>query len=130
WTVGVGRSKLNVSFFSNFAQSRQPFINTPERLASLIHTFPGEIKWHAVMHTQQRVTELAPGVTFRQNIWHRVKITQRFGHLLSVDQQMRTMQPIADEFFSGHAFALCNLSFVVRKNVIDAAAMDINLIAD
>src|SRR5206468_5225204 len=124
------RSTLNVSLFSNIAQSRQPFINTPERLASLIHPFPREIKWHAVMHTQQRVTELAPGITFRQNIRHRVKITQRFGHLLSIDQQMRAVQPVADEFLSRDAFALRDLCFVVRENVIDAAAMDIDLIAE
>src|SRR5437762_8715613 len=43
---------------------------------------------------------------------------------------MRTMQPVADEFLPCHTFALCNLSFVVRKNVIDAAAMDIDLVAE
>src|SRR5947209_228265 len=85
----VGCWALGVLLFCYFPQSRQPFINTPERLASLIHPFPREIKWHAVMHTQQRVTELASRVTFHQNIRHRVKITQRLRHFLSIDQQMR-----------------------------------------
>ena len=82
------------------------------------------------MHTQQRVTELASGVIFRQNIRHRVKITQRLRHFLSIDQQMRAVQPVADEFLSRNAFALRDLCFVVRKNVIDAAAMDIDLVAE
>src|SRR5207247_5310825 len=128
--LGVGRWALGVLLFCYFPQSRQPFINTSERLASLINSFPREIKWHAVMHTQQRVTELASGVTFRQNIRHRVKITQRLRHFLSIDQQMRAVQPVADEFFSSNAFALRNLRFVMWKNVIKAATMNIDFIAE
>src|SRR5207249_9988672 len=41
---------------------------------------------------------------------------------------MRAMQPVTDEFFSGHAFALCDFRFVMREDIIDAAAMDIDLI--
>jgi len=51
------------------------------------------------MHAQQRVTKLAPGVTFRQNIRDSVKIAYRFRHFLAIDQQMRTVQPVTDEFF-------------------------------
>src|SRR5512132_214847 len=42
---------------------------------------------------------------------------------------MRAMQPVTDEFLSGHAFALCDFRLVMRENIIDAAAMDIDLIA-
>ena len=43
---------------------------------------------------------------------------------------MRTMQPVTDEFLSSDAFALCDLCFVMRKNVIHTAAMNIDLIAE
>jgi hypothetical protein len=39
------------------------------------------------------------------------------------------MQPVAHELRSGHAFALRDLGFVMRKDVIDAAAVDVDLIA-
>src|SRR6266404_6516820 len=42
---------------------------------------------------------------------------------------MRAMQPVVHELFSGHAFALRDLRFVVRKNVVHPAAMDVDLIA-
>ena len=48
----------------------------------------------------------------------------------SAHQQMRAMQPVANELFPGHAFALCDLRFVMREDVIDAAAVDVDLIAE
>ena len=42
---------------------------------------------------------------------------------------MRAMQPVTDEFFAGDAFALRDLRFVMRENVIDATAMNVDLIA-
>src|SRR6266705_5901121 len=43
---------------------------------------------------------------------------------------MRTMQPVTDEFLSSDAFALCDLCFVMWKNVIHTAAVDIDFIAE
>src|SRR6266513_450884 len=43
---------------------------------------------------------------------------------------MRAVQPVAHEFFSGDALALGDLRFVVWENVIDAAAVDIDLITE
>ena len=40
------------------------------------------------------------------------------------------MQPVAYEFFSGDPFRLRDLGFVMRENVIHAAAMNIDLIAE
>src|ERR1700758_4429956 len=37
------------------------------------------------------------------------------------------MQPIADELFTGATLRLSDLGFMMRKQVIDAAAMDIDL---
>ena len=82
------------------------------------------------MHAHQRVTNLPAGVSFFQKIRQRIKIAERFGHLLSVDQQMRAMQPVAHEFFPSDAFALRDLRLVMRENVIHSTAVDVDLIAE
>src|ERR1700731_3142420 len=43
---------------------------------------------------------------------------------------MRAMEPHPHEFFAGHAFALRDLRFVMRENVVHATAVDIDLIAE
>src|SRR5207253_10741884 len=43
---------------------------------------------------------------------------------------MRTVQPHPHKLFSGHAFALRYLRFVVRKDLVYTAAMDVDLIAE
>src|ERR1700693_318319 len=43
---------------------------------------------------------------------------------------MRTMKPVAHKFLAGDAFTLRDLGFVMRKNVIDAAAVNVDLIAE
>src|SRR3981081_766386 len=40
---------------------------------------------------------------------------------------MRAMQPVAHKFLSSAALALRDLRFVVRKNVVDAAAVNVHL---
>src|SRR5438132_1363895 len=43
---------------------------------------------------------------------------------------MRAVQPRPHKLFSGHAFALRDLRFVVRKDIVYTAAMDVDLIAE
>src|SRR5437763_6252186 len=43
---------------------------------------------------------------------------------------MRAVQPVADEFLSRDAFALRDLRFVMREDVIDTAAVDIDLVTE
>ena len=52
----------------------QPFIDANKGLPCFVHSFPREIKGHTIMHTQQRVTKLTPGETFRENIRHGIKV--------------------------------------------------------
>jgi hypothetical protein len=42
---------------------------------------------------------------------------------------MRAMQPVLHELFSRHAFALRDLRFMVRENIVDTAAVNVDLIA-
>ena len=82
------------------------------------------------MHAHQGIANFAARVPLFQKVRERKKIAERFRHLLSVHKQMRAMQPVAHEFFPGDAFALRNLRFVMGENVIDAAAVNIDLIAE
>jgi len=50
--------------------------------------------------------------------------------ILAVNEQMRAMQPVPDESLSCDAFALRDLCFVVRENIIDTAAMNVDFIAE
>src|SRR5437870_9325699 len=43
---------------------------------------------------------------------------------------MRAMQPIVHELFPGHAFALRDLGFVMREDVVHSAAMNVDLVAE
>src|SRR5579864_5923578 len=81
------------------------------------------------MDAHQCVTKLAAGEAFRCYVRHGVKIAKRLRHLLAVDQQVRAVQPVVHKFFSGYAFALCDLRLVVGKDVVDAAAMNVDLIS-
>ncbi len=82
------------------------------------------------MHAHQRVTNFAAGVSLFQKVRQRIEISERFRHLLAIDQQMRAMQPVARKFFFGDTFTLRDLRFVMRENVIDSTAVDVDLIAE
>src|SRR5438874_13334936 len=82
------------------------------------------------MHAQQGIANFASAVSFGGDITQGVEVAERFRHFLIVDQQMRAMQPVAHKFFSGHTFALRNFRFVMRKNIIDYDAVNIDLIAE
>src|SRR5947207_11900982 len=82
------------------------------------------------MHPHERVADLAAGVSFFEHVWDRVKISERLLHFLSVDQQMGAVRPYAHEFFAGDAFALRDLGFVMRENIVSPAAMNIYLFTE
>ena len=48
---------------------------------------------------------------------------------LSIDKEMRAMQPIADELFSAAPFRLRDFRFVMGKDVILPSAMNIEFVA-
>src|SRR5215471_952239 len=43
---------------------------------------------------------------------------------------MRTVEPVAHELLSRHAFALRDLRLVMREDVVDPATVDIDLVAE
>ena len=59
-----------------------------------------------------------------------VEIAERLRHFLALDHEVRAVQPVADEFFAGAAFGLRDLGLVMREDVVDAAAMDIEFRAE
>src|SRR4029079_6730466 len=63
------------------------------------------------------------------HIPERVKIPKRLRHLLAFYHQVRAMQPVTDELFARASLPLRYLHFVMRENVVHAAAMNIELFA-
>src|SRR6266403_779140 len=82
-----------------------------------------------VINSHQSVSNLTTAVAFGENVRYCVKIPERLRHLLAIDQQMSAMEPVADEFLSRAAFSLCDFGFVVRENVVDSTAVNVDLIA-
>ena len=114
----VGRCPLDVESLAVSApvsaQSPYPIVDPRKRLPRFLHSFPGEIQRQPVMHAQKRVTNFASGVSLREHIAQGIKIAERLRHLLSVDQEMRAVQPVAHKFF-----ARCTLPFA-RSPLRDA----------
>src|ERR1051326_5949644 len=75
--LSVERLTLDVFVVRNCAQSRQPFIDSRKRFSRLVHSFEGKVERHSIMDAQERVTQFAAGVAFREHIRDSVKIPQR-----------------------------------------------------
>src|SRR5438874_5092041 len=112
-------------FTSNLLQSLPPFIDAHQCLPRFLHSVEGEIERHAIMDSQEHVPHLASSVAARDDVTQSVEITERLRHLLVVHQEMRAMHPITHKLFSRYPFALRNLCFVMWKDVVYAAAMNI-----
>src|SRR5438270_12325068 len=118
------------SFARRLIKSPSPLIHSRDRLPPFLHPVPRKIQRCPVMHPHQRITHLASAVSLRDHVPQRVKIPERLRHLLSLNHQVRAVHPIPDEFFPRASFRLRDLCFVVRENIIHAAAMNIELIAE
>jgi hypothetical protein len=82
------------------------------------------------VHPHQRVPHFAPAVSLLQHIAQRIKIPERLRHLLPLHHEVRAMQPVADELLPRASFRLCDLRFVMRKNVVHPAAVNIELLTE
>ncbi len=65
-----------------------------------------------------------------QQVGQREEVAQRLRHLLAVDDQVLGVQPEADERAVVRRLALRDLVLVVRKDVVDAAAVDVEGLAE
>ena len=83
------------------------------------------------MRRDQGVAHLAPGPSFLQQISQGEEVPCGLRHLRSLDHEMSAVHPVADKrprTMSG-TFALGNLSLVMREDVVDASAVDVDRFA-
>src|SRR5438045_410260 len=95
-----------------------PLADSLERAARRVESLEREIQRQPIIHANERVSNLAPGVALCEQIAQREKIAERLRHLLPLDKKMSAVQPIFYEALARAAFALRDLGFVVRKNVV------------
>ena len=80
---------------------------------------------------QQRVTDSAWRIALREEIANRGKVAKAFGHLFAgrILQVLR-VQPVARERLPGRTLALGDLVFVVRKDQVDAAGVNVERLSE
>src|ERR1700726_4813712 len=88
-------------------------------------------EWTPVMRAgEQRVADRARLVALSDQIADRGEVLEALRHLLAhrILQVLR-MEPVANEGLSGCPFALRNLVLVVREDVVDAAGVNVEALA-
>ena len=85
-----------------------------------------KIQLLAVRHRCQQIAHSFRRMTTGQHVAQCIEIAERFGHLLPINQQELGMQPMTHERFSGERDRLGDLIFVVRKNQIHSARMNVD----
>ena len=81
------------------------------------------------MRRRVQVTQRDRIETARQQIGQAIIVARGLRHLQPIDQQVLAVNPVLDEGFAGIAFALRDLVFVMRKDQIDAARVNVDLLA-
>ena len=84
------------------------------------------------MDGDQCIAYLTASPSIIQKIAQREEVPGRLCHLGSLDHKVRAVHPVADEGFLAISctLALGYLGLVVRKNVVHAAAMDVDGLAE
>src|SRR5437868_3142002 len=124
----LGGGNLNIG---GYPQADGEFVQALDRPFRRLQQLGREGERAAVVCAgHQRVSNRAWMVTLLDEITQGREVLQALRHLLA-DRvlQMLGVQPIADEGLVGAGFALGDLVLVVRKDVVDAAGMDVEALA-
>src|SRR2546430_9539309 len=81
------------------------------------------------MTGEQRVPHGYRRKPFRRKIVQRVHVTQTFAHLFAVNEQVLTVIPVIRKGYAVAAFALSDFIFVVGKEKVYSAGMEIDRVA-
>ncbi len=129
--AAASRQLLVLARFSfRFTQTRAKVAQARHRFLRAGKRIEREVQLLVVRHTQQKIANRGRRKTFRRNVAKRVVVAFRLRHRFAVDFQMFEVNPVAHELFSGRAFALRDLVFVMRKDEIDAAGVNVEGFAE
>ena len=111
-------------------QAEAHLVDAAQRRRRRVEALEGEVELLAVVDRDQQVAQRPRVDAARQQVLQRVLVAERLGHLLAVDDQVLGVQPVAREGLAGGALALRDLVLVVREDVVDAAAVDVEGLAE
>src|SRR5262249_28572973 len=106
-------------------ETEYELLDTLQRGVGLAQPVEREVQLFPVSNGDEEITDRKRLVTLIHQVAQREEIVFRLGHLLAFDKQVLSVNPEADEWFSRHRFALRDLVLMMRKDVVDAATMNI-----
>ena len=87
---------------------------------------PVERELLAIVHGNQQIAQRRRAVALVEDVAHGEHVAERLRHLLVVEVQELDVHPEARELPAGRAFGLRDFVLVMRKDQIDAAAMNVD----
>src|SRR6266480_5290750 len=117
---------------ANAPKSHREFIEPLDRAVGRLEQLRRKRERAPVVRArQQRVADRPWRVSLGEEIANRGKVAQPLGHLLAgrILQVLR-VQPVAGERLPGRTLALGDLVFVVRKDQVDAASMNVERLSE
>jgi len=102
-----------------------------QRAAGGLQGMPGEVELLAVVCADQSVAQVHRAVSHLAHVVESPEVAQAFRHLLALDEEVRAVEPVAREGgVTGRALALGDLVFVVGETQVDAAAVQVQGLAE
>ena len=100
-----------------------------EPLIRVVKRGERKVEARAVVRVDENVADLATRVPLLNQVAEREEITRRLGHLLAVDTEVRTVHPGLHELLARRRLGLRNLVLMMRKEIVDAARMQVERLA-
>ncbi len=101
-----------------------------ERHFRAVHALKSEIEFLSVMRVKAEISEMHGVVSALFKLTYRVGIAERFAHLAAVNQHKFAVHPKARGNFAGQRLALRNFVFVVNGDMIHAAGVYVEHVAE
>ena len=112
-------------------------VQVTETLFGAVQCLLGKVGRAAIVALQQEEADYhgVPGageqfVIAAEKFIERDGIAQRFTHLLSAERNHIVVHPVVGKRFVVGAFALGDLAFVVGENIVEAASVNIKVVAE
>src|SRR5262249_46945495 len=106
-------------------QTKDQFLDPIEPTLRLRQTLKWEVHLLTIWNRNETISDCKRIVAALQKVSECKKVAFRFRHLLPINEEMFVMHPETHERFARYCFTLSDLVFVMGKNVIDAAAVDV-----
>ncbi|MEN9991095.1 MAG: hypothetical protein RLZZ224_797, partial [Verrucomicrobiota bacterium] len=125
--LNAGEHRIRGSFSSELLSGFCHFIQS---LTCGVEAIKGEIERFAVVTAEEDVAHFHRRPTVLREVGEGVKIAERLRHFSAIDHQMRDVEPSGGEMPAAGASALSDFIFVMGKDQIDAAAVEVERFAE